>query len=629
MGDKIIMNMKDNCFWRFISNQHSTINGINDAGIETFTANIVHSLVRETIQNSLDAQLDSTKPVIVEFNQFLLEYNKFPDYMNFKRIINKCFDSNNDELDAKAFFKNALKIISEPLNVMRISDYNTYGLIGADKCEKGSPWSRLVKENGSSNKGQTSGGSFGIGKSAAFACSDLRTVFYSSVDKFSIESNIGVARLISYFDDILDSWTTGIGYYSDNDKLTAIREQVHFDSNYERKESGTDVYIIGFSKWDNLYKEIIISILENFLVSLWKNNLEVIVDGKIINKYTMGSYIDNLNPYESKSIKEIIDYYYLLTSSDSKILKILLDNSEYGKSYGFNNKECTLYLVEGQNLNSRIMMTRKAGMKLFNQDYISGSIDFTGILMIEGRNMNEFFRMMEVPSHDAWEPGRCKGKEKFADKVYSELRKYLKNKVKDSFGKTNNTQLDAFGASDFLPDKITNEDSSSIVKEKLMDKIKNIIGKEMKPKKKPTRKVEVLQGADEGKKAKPNENKNKKRKNSENIGETTGEKGFKYYDINERIICRDKENGIYTIKYIVPNNTKVARLDFFINGEQSNYDFPVKEAYVKNGKAIVKKITDNRIYLENVCKSDLIKIDLKLDFNQYCLMEANYYESKK
>ena len=38
--------------WRFISNQNSTIVGINDAGIETFTANIYRSLVRESIQNS-------------------------------------------------------------------------------------------------------------------------------------------------------------------------------------------------------------------------------------------------------------------------------------------------------------------------------------------------------------------------------------------------------------------------------------------------------------------------------------------------------------------------------------------------------------------------------------------------
>lgn len=31
--------------WRFVSNQNSTISGINDAGIETFTADMNRSLV--------------------------------------------------------------------------------------------------------------------------------------------------------------------------------------------------------------------------------------------------------------------------------------------------------------------------------------------------------------------------------------------------------------------------------------------------------------------------------------------------------------------------------------------------------------------------------------------------------
>lgn len=33
--------------WRFMSNQNSTIVGINDAGIETFSADIQRSLIRE------------------------------------------------------------------------------------------------------------------------------------------------------------------------------------------------------------------------------------------------------------------------------------------------------------------------------------------------------------------------------------------------------------------------------------------------------------------------------------------------------------------------------------------------------------------------------------------------------
>jgi hypothetical protein len=47
--------------WYFPSNGYGVFNGINDPGITTFTADItghVNSLVREVIQNSLDAVKD-------------------------------------------------------------------------------------------------------------------------------------------------------------------------------------------------------------------------------------------------------------------------------------------------------------------------------------------------------------------------------------------------------------------------------------------------------------------------------------------------------------------------------------------------------------------------------------------
>lgn len=70
--------------WRFVSNQNSTIVGINDAGIETFSADIQRSLIREVIQNSLDATLPNNEPVKVEFQAFSIDQAAFPDIVNFK-----------------------------------------------------------------------------------------------------------------------------------------------------------------------------------------------------------------------------------------------------------------------------------------------------------------------------------------------------------------------------------------------------------------------------------------------------------------------------------------------------------------------------------------------------------------
>lgn len=99
--------------WRFVSNQNSTIVGINDAGIETFTADMHRSLVREIIQNSLDAknpQID--EPVRVELKMIALNRDKVPDVDNLQSIIQKCRNSNKDEMDAENFL--IMQIISFP-----------------------------------------------------------------------------------------------------------------------------------------------------------------------------------------------------------------------------------------------------------------------------------------------------------------------------------------------------------------------------------------------------------------------------------------------------------------------------------------------------------------------------------
>lgn len=400
--------------WRFLSNQNSTIVGINDAGIETFTANMNRSLVREMIQNSLDAVIDDcSDPVEVEFVKFDLPTEDIPDFEEYKKAIIKCKESNVNEPDALKFFDNAEKLLSgNNVSVLRISDHKTKGLEGADTCKKGTSWSRLVKESGSSNKNQGSGGSFGIGKAAAFACSDLRTVFYSSKDLKGVVSNFGVAKLISFENEVAGDWTTGIGYYSEDEKFVAINELASFDSNYSRNDSGTDIYVFGMHDNNDFEESFIKAVLLDFLVSIVKKKLVVRVQDEVIDSSTLPNYMSKLNPHGDEEIKNLLEYYHILTSHDPSVKVIKLNSEIYGKLYGFKDEECTLYLKEGENLNRKIMITRRAGMRIYEQNRISGSIDFTGVLVIEGDNMNEAFKRMEVPSHDAWEPGRVRGEER-------------------------------------------------------------------------------------------------------------------------------------------------------------------------------------------------------------------------
>ena len=57
--------------WRFVGNNYATETGLDTADMETFKKDPISSLAREICQNSLDARLDTSKPVTVEFSNFI------------------------------------------------------------------------------------------------------------------------------------------------------------------------------------------------------------------------------------------------------------------------------------------------------------------------------------------------------------------------------------------------------------------------------------------------------------------------------------------------------------------------------------------------------------------------------
>lgn len=627
--------------WRFISNQNSTIIGINDAGIETFTANMNRSLVRETIQNSLDAIIPGSQgPVQVEFHLFELDRESVPDVEKLHLVMKKCRDSNKDEPDAYKFFDAADNILSRPkVNVLRISDHNTIGLEGSDSCKKGTSWSRLVKESGSSNKGQNSGGSFGIGKSAAFACSDLRTVFYSSMDLEQLRSNFGVARLVSFEDDSLD-WTTGVGYYSEDDRFVAIPELAELDPTYRRQDSGTDIYILGMHDAEKFRDVFVRAVLLDFLVSLVKGKLTVHIQGEIIDKKSLPRYMAELNSYQGEEIKALLDYYHLLTSSDPNIIKVSLDSNVYGKKYGFSDGECTLYLKENEGYNRKVLMTRSAGMRILEQNRISGSIEFTGVMIIEGLKMNETFKAMEVPSHDAWEPGRCRGNEKYYEKVLGDLIRYIKKCVNDNFGKVSVDAIDAIGASDFLPDKIDEENPSGSKKNGLNTNIKALSEKTVEPTRKKSKMVDLKEASPEGGSSGSAGIGDKGGKGpgmgeGPDPGATTKKSGekIKYIEIpvKKRLVSAGSKKGEYVLSFVSPSKAEKGKLEFHLSGEQSDFELPVYEAKIVSGssRTSIEKVIENKIYLKNLVKGDSIKLEVKVEFDDYCMMGVDYYANKK
>ena len=217
--------------WYFPSAKGIGINGFNNIG-EEFKDNPIQSLAKEICQNSLDTKLNPeygerlNKTTKVVFNEFWMNTKEFPGYESFLKTLEDEYTFNSKyykhDKTVPNFYQNAINCLKEEkIYCLRISDFNTTGLLGSNNQsneENHSPWSDLTKNAGVSDKPEGSGGSKGKGKFASFICSSLYTVFYSTYAMDEQRATCGIARLSGY--ELQDgNKTIGEGYFEENVKI--------------------------------------------------------------------------------------------------------------------------------------------------------------------------------------------------------------------------------------------------------------------------------------------------------------------------------------------------------------------------------------------------------------------------
>ena len=94
--------------WVFPRNDGGRDSGFHDAGVETFKGNLDRYLARELIQNSLDARLDSEKPVRVKFQLLKLDRHQLPGMDYLQASFAQCAEYWKDHDKVRAFFELSL-----------------------------------------------------------------------------------------------------------------------------------------------------------------------------------------------------------------------------------------------------------------------------------------------------------------------------------------------------------------------------------------------------------------------------------------------------------------------------------------------------------------------------------------
>lgn len=624
--------------WNFPSNNFGQIFGIADSGVETFKGTPIKSLAREICQNSLDASLENDEPTRIEFKTFEIDPHNIPDYNALEDALKRALDfwSQQQSTKAKTFFKQALDAIHKPtITCLRISDFNTSGLVGSRE-EYNSPWCNLTKSSGASDKSGSHGGSFGIGKFAPYACSALRTVFYSTSDKDGVCASQGVSRLTS-FKNKRNEITQGTGFYG-NDKNSPMYKQYSLDPTYSRSAEnyGTDIYIATFTGDSRWQHQMVASVLDGFLYAIYNGTLVVDVDGTIISKDTLADLMISHKEYFNEHADE---YYQALT--DEKLARVftkeLTDDPEI-------TGKLTLKLMIMPSFSRRVAMIRQTGMKIKDKGNINGLIPFAGTLFIEGDAINSYLRSLENPQHLEWEVERAENKSK-AKRLLTTLTRFIKASLDEMKNDESEEALDPtvgeyLSASDF--DKSPNQERS----EALQDSIKDIKVRvtEVAPKPSGTQTGEpgktlvdddegdivVTDIPGEGGSGSQGQGGHGGNGGGSNPGDGGGNVPVEHRKklsaisaASVRNMVRNKSTGEYTIVFTPDSSATDSILEVFMSAESQNYDASIIAASCSECPDL--KFNKNRVTNLTFTEKKAIKLNIQLDYHDYCSLEVKAY----
>lgn len=399
--------------WNFPSNGGGAINGVADSGIEIFRGKEIPSLAREICQNSLDAAIDENSAVTVEFERYEIAPKDIPGIWDVVSTFQSCLDFWAKQSDkTENFIKEAnVKLKSSQISVLRISDFNTTGLAEPFNARSMQGWNTLTKINGGAIKTEDKAGNFGIGKNAPFANSFFRMIFYRTLNTKGERAAQAVAKLVS-FNINAQEIAAGTGYYGETQGNMPVPRIPALEKIHKRIGRGTDVFIYGFNGGAAWADELIGELIENFLVAIYRDKLRVKIQGREINKDTLGTFVKD----------DAANYYKILT--DVAAVK----QFEF-PFHDMGTLKLGVLVDPEVKLNRRVLIVRKSGMKLFELDRFSRTLNFTAILKLEGRDLNAFFRHMETPDHTNWEPSRHPTYPARAKKYLAELKSWVRDTI--------------------------------------------------------------------------------------------------------------------------------------------------------------------------------------------------------
>lgn len=486
-----------NARWDFPKLGGGQKQGYTNSGIETFKGTeLLDNLAREICQNSLDAKDPYLEePVTVEFKLTTIQKDNYPflqEYLKYLKSGKKFWQDKNDK-KVMQFLEKAERLIEgNDIKILSASDYNTTGLIGSDcGMMESSIWSALVNSDGVSDKSDGSGGSYGIGKNAPFACSDLSLVFYNTYAKDGKKALEGVARAATLMDD-KEELTQAIGHYRSDKDFKPITEDIAcpIRDKFARDKYGTDIIIVGCNSFIEKNRDwqdkLVQAVLHHFLLAIMEKKLIVKVETEVINDETLPLLIEKYKNANTNSFLTSNFYETLISPEGGVIYKTIIDENDL-----------EIYLKSKPEYKRKIAKFRRSGMLVWEHGKRTYQ-NFTAVVIVRGEQLNEILRKTEPPKHNIWDAKRIEDKEeaKQAQKYIDQIDDEILSSISSIYSEEISDSVDS-GVGEFLPDDLSNLSE----KKPGTDKLKPVVKIIEKPK---LQKIYMnenmdLAGTDEGK----------------------------------------------------------------------------------------------------------------------------------
>ena len=400
------MSREIDCKWYF-GVEAGRDDGPNDAMAQNFRDEAPWaSLIRESIQNSLDAVCDGSQPVRVEFLFKELSRASFPNFYELEYHIRGCLNyyPNNQNAQRKfepmlRFFNDGREDEEKKLGYIKVSDFNTKGM-NYVKDATDSPFYAFVQAAGVTVKSDSaSGGSYGFGKAAYFNISPISTILVSTRTVDNNQFFEGVSALCTHKCDNVKY--TSVGFYSNNER-EPISKNDKIPVPFRRTEPGTDVLIMGIDQaGETDFTEMIEAVIRNFWLAIQSNKLEVKIGDYEINRDTLESLMSKYFPDALDTTKNYSENYNPKPYYET-VVKAGLDNrfklfEDSIPQLG----DVKLYIQRSKDADDMIAYFRQQRMLIYKKKK-GTSFGYYAVFVCDDRDGNAILQSMEPPAHNRW-----------------------------------------------------------------------------------------------------------------------------------------------------------------------------------------------------------------------------------